>query len=721
MSVPGPESISALTIPGLLKPYQYQPLSTPDSIRVLCLEPAKKKDTPLRGYIIQYDRFAELAKVHSRRKYCAVSYAWGTPEFTEHLEITDPNQNAGSTTLLITLGVKTMLQHFRKPDKKQYLWIDAICLNQNDQAEKTNQIPLMGEIYAQAYKSKFWLGVDDGLKAAKVFAYFRCSASMPTLAVLEQNLPFPNHEEFASQVKRLLKRTWFTRRWILQEARLSQNATMWCGDHSIPYHVFVTACNNIANGRYELENRLNDEYAVQSTHQINSLVRRNNGTEDMSTLLWNFHESACSEERDRFGALYGLIPRHLQPELDLTAPYPRLFQQFAVHEVNRSSASAHRLIIHLGFFGSLNQSKQLGTSSWTPDWSQKRCKLLKNFCNHTDLCVSFPPAWAFEGYPTKVRTIADPHNLDPGEWMTFIEDRIRKSHGDMSCTHLSAYYDTDSDDCSTGDQDQNTMAVLRVRWFHPYGGTYGMIIVSVMTVSDLLPEDTIPVTFLQKVQSFTDEPHKLLSFSLFIRQTLFSDASEDHSVIDVCLISCFAALSGRKWSETSNTGQCNVSDLVQGMLIYRIAQSLGSHSLAILEWKIRDNLDDVMYALGPADVKQDDCMIPLACREREQNQNVDTSWVRYGQHYRLENMMAVRFCDPPEELQITCQDPIVRTDMPLRVRRATFVGVCLAQFPISQQSSKEDRRSRYRAEEVVRQVKIAERGCKLPPYVLDII
>jgi hypothetical protein len=42
------------------------------------------------------------------------------------------------------------------------LWIDQICINQPDPAEKVQQIPLMGMIYTHATNTIIWLGDADG-------------------------------------------------------------------------------------------------------------------------------------------------------------------------------------------------------------------------------------------------------------------------------------------------------------------------------------------------------------------------------------------------------------------------------------------------------------------------------------------------------------------------------------------------------------------------------
>ena len=48
------------------------------------------------------------------------------------------------------------------PQYPTYLWTDAICINQLDDAEKANQVALMGEIYARAGCVFVWVGQDDG-------------------------------------------------------------------------------------------------------------------------------------------------------------------------------------------------------------------------------------------------------------------------------------------------------------------------------------------------------------------------------------------------------------------------------------------------------------------------------------------------------------------------------------------------------------------------------
>lgn len=50
------------------------------------------------------------------------------------------------------------LRAFRRRKDTAYLWVDAVCINQDDLDEKMTQIKLMGDIYSLAERTVIWLG-----------------------------------------------------------------------------------------------------------------------------------------------------------------------------------------------------------------------------------------------------------------------------------------------------------------------------------------------------------------------------------------------------------------------------------------------------------------------------------------------------------------------------------------------------------------------------------
>ena len=79
-----------------LPEYHHEPLTAPDALRILVLDPTVDPSTDLQGSIIEIRRFEELLKTHHQKPYSAVSYTWGEPNLTEDLFIHGNNESAPS-------------------------------------------------------------------------------------------------------------------------------------------------------------------------------------------------------------------------------------------------------------------------------------------------------------------------------------------------------------------------------------------------------------------------------------------------------------------------------------------------------------------------------------------------------------------------------------------------------------------------------------------------
>lgn len=201
--------------------YQYEPLIAEDAVRVLVLEPAADFESPLQCSIIQCRRDSQ-SRSASGCEYSAVSYTWGDCELSHQLFVRHDAQSW--SCLQITASVDSLLRHFRVTHKPRLLWIDAICLNQKDETEKTQQIPLMGRIYSDAKRVHIWLGDTKVEEAARAFAIIRSTER-------EEQLKFDEAETLC--LTEFFTRPWFTRRWIVQEAVFSHDAIFHCGPHTL--------------------------------------------------------------------------------------------------------------------------------------------------------------------------------------------------------------------------------------------------------------------------------------------------------------------------------------------------------------------------------------------------------------------------------------------------------------------------------------------------------
>jgi len=174
--------------------YCYSQLSTPTSIRLLRLLPSEREGKSLQGELFEY-RLRNSDK--SSHPYEALSYVWGGDKKRQFIAI-------GNLHLDITQNLYTALLHLRDHDCARILWVDAICIDQEKNEEKENQIPLMAEIYSKALHVVVWLGeAEDGSNQA--LEVIRLVGERSTRLSIAESTP--------ESVRQLLKRPWFRRIW----------------------------------------------------------------------------------------------------------------------------------------------------------------------------------------------------------------------------------------------------------------------------------------------------------------------------------------------------------------------------------------------------------------------------------------------------------------------------------------------------------------------------
>ena len=93
-----------------------------------------------------------VVDLNDRPFFSALSYVWG-------VESSQPPRILCNGILIpVTENCFSALWHLRTKLGTFKVWVDAICINQNDEKEKERQIPLMSEIYSSAAPVYVWLG-----------------------------------------------------------------------------------------------------------------------------------------------------------------------------------------------------------------------------------------------------------------------------------------------------------------------------------------------------------------------------------------------------------------------------------------------------------------------------------------------------------------------------------------------------------------------------------
>lgn len=134
--------------------FHHRPLVDRRHIRLLRLHPghyALRKDAP---WLIEYE--IVHVSLDAAPLFEAVSYVWGSSKKTQLIRLLP-----ASRTLAVTDALTQVLAHLNKTSTTGYLWIDQLCVNQDDELERNHQVSMMGEIYSKARRTLVWLGEPD--------------------------------------------------------------------------------------------------------------------------------------------------------------------------------------------------------------------------------------------------------------------------------------------------------------------------------------------------------------------------------------------------------------------------------------------------------------------------------------------------------------------------------------------------------------------------------
>lgn len=194
-------------------PGPYEPIdSSKSEIRIIHLLPGEFDDT------ISIELVPVSLSSNPTPQYDALSYVWGreqcpTPALVNGRPVT------------ITSNLDTALRYFRDRHDEKTLWVDAVCINQKDNAEKGPQVQMMGQIYSKAAQVLVWLGT-------------AADGSDELLGCMSQGITEEQISDQALQGSSLamMGRAWFTRIWVQQEIALAaRDPTMCCGRHALSW------------------------------------------------------------------------------------------------------------------------------------------------------------------------------------------------------------------------------------------------------------------------------------------------------------------------------------------------------------------------------------------------------------------------------------------------------------------------------------------------------
>lgn len=211
-----------------------------DHFRLIYLGESDDVFSPIHIHVEEYP-------LDDHPDYDTVSYVWGG-EVGDSTLCKPVYVGRFWDVILATRNCSALLHYLRCRRVPRVIWVDAICINQADNAEKPAQISRMGDIYANCERVVAFFGED--LISQPIARTFRARINYRTLVSTNEASSDEQDESANEQDKtakvlatfadtahitqdQLLERRYLTRIWIVQELLLSNKAIFPLGDSDI--------------------------------------------------------------------------------------------------------------------------------------------------------------------------------------------------------------------------------------------------------------------------------------------------------------------------------------------------------------------------------------------------------------------------------------------------------------------------------------------------------
>jgi hypothetical protein len=379
-------------------------MSQPGNIRLITLLPALYLWSPIRCSL-----FNTSIAEEDHLEYNALSYTWekdviygsiikydddklrtpiqtfGVQAFSNDLKddgnSDDGNSDDGELHAIILNGhilhigenLMDALRRLRHKTEPQIWWVDAICIDQMDNSDRSFQVQYMRQVYEKAKQVVVWLGEEMDLTGTAIETFKWIGQHVNTARTSEDRQLRTPEILGCSQ---LLVHSWWERVWIIQEVSLSGNVNVQCGGYNFKW----TLIENIAkvdDTNYEFWNDLADlDGWLQSRILVDyrNLIQNGNIPVLVSFLhsARNFH---ASDVRDKLYALLGISSQTLGVTPNYDLPAPEVFTKFAQEVILQTGT--------LDIFSEVHRKPCLagegGTSelpSWVPNWGPHEVRMI---------------------------------------------------------------------------------------------------------------------------------------------------------------------------------------------------------------------------------------------------------------------------------------------------------------------------------------------------------
>lgn len=363
----------------------------PRQVRLVYLQADHQAATPLHVRLMTVD-------FDDAPPFVALSYVWGGYD-TPATIICDETPRRVTSSLaeaLRLIRASRICADAANESQHKPIWIDAICINQDDSHERAEQVTLMGEVFAKAHAVLMSLGGDEEMhKSAAILIdiiYNACLDFASREGVSIEDVTRRSEHEGLSRVpldtiqhaadrlhmppgawdclRRLFSQPYFRRTWCVQEVTLAQNARII--SPNIPFSTLgVVAMWFASHNRARYFSLPESTMGLEYTECCYMFEGVNEG-DDLIAILDKFRLFNATDPRDKVYGLLGLL-RKTNSKLNLQVDYAGksladVFVDVAWADIQQTQTL--RVLSYVGRGRVLDDSLKDGVPSWVPRWDK---------------------------------------------------------------------------------------------------------------------------------------------------------------------------------------------------------------------------------------------------------------------------------------------------------------------------------------------------------------
>jgi hypothetical protein len=370
---------SQLSTLGELTPYKYRPISQERGIRAMRLLPGSASSEIRIDFRVDASAWDPDAP-----EVEALSYTWGSS--ANPVDIIIQAGESSFCTLSVTQNLAEALRYLRLEDKPRLLWIDAICVNQQDMHERSSQVELMADIYSLAKKVVVWLGpeshdssialeciemIDSRVEIDWKEHWAEGKSEETCWGWPSKALPFNEHQYEA--LFNFFSRPWFSRLWIWQEVKLASSPpVVMIGARLVSWKAVQAAAFSLKTKPRQTVT-FRSPIAIDACFDMaynlcNDYFSDDEGFVPLRLLLNITRSCLCTDPRDRIFALLSLITES-DLDLGIRPDYTK-----TTHEVYQDALLCWiETRKDLALFNGIDiDEKMESLPTWVPNWSTRR-------------------------------------------------------------------------------------------------------------------------------------------------------------------------------------------------------------------------------------------------------------------------------------------------------------------------------------------------------------